>query len=79
MTNLIYEAYGPGLAVFFAATLYLAIGTFAVTCIYFRKEISHWALMKLESWAIRMQPFFYDHEDECPEWADPNLWKASLH
>lgn len=79
MIQIMYQAYGPGVAFVFSVALFLTVATLILTFLYFRKDLRKWMSRKLENWLYGMQSVFYDHEEECPDWADPEKWQQSLH
>lgn len=78
MVQLIYQAFGPGVAFVFAIALILTVATLVLTFLYFRKDLRSWMSNRLEHWLCAMQPYWFDYEPECPEWADPDEWVQSL-
>lgn len=79
MVQLMYKAYGPGVAFVFSIALVMTIATIILTVMYFREDLRKWMSRKLEAWLYGMQNIFYDNEPECPDWADPDKWRQSLH
>ena len=79
MVQLMYKAYGPGVAFVFSIALVMTVATIVLTVLYFRKDLRKWMSQKLETWLYGMQNVFYDYEKECPDWADPEKWQQSLH
>lgn len=79
MINLMYQAYGPGVAFVFSIALILTVATLVLTFLYFRKDLRLWMSRRLERWLYGMQSYWFDYEPECPDWADPDKWQQSLH
>lgn len=67
---------GYGVCIWIAGLFTLILITY--NCWEYREEIAYWVVKQSTRWAAWYEVTFNDAEDECPDWADPKLWRESL-
>ena len=65
------------MTIFVSVAVILTVSFIGLVALYYREDIKARLSHNLNMWIYHMQTVWQDTEPECPEWADPVLWRKS--